>query len=68
MAARELEQEQAKQVACDAGDFDKAAAILHTQEQLEREHAQEIWAILSVLARDAFIGDLGELTGPTSAD
>ncbi len=62
LAARELEQEEAKQVACDAGDFEKAAVILHAQKHIELDHSQEIWALLSVLAGDALTAETINLT------
>ncbi len=55
LAEQELEKEAAKEIACNAGDFEKAAAILHAQKRLENEHSPEVWAILSVLARSALI-------------
>lgn len=62
LAVRELEQEEAMQAACAAGDFEKAATILPTQKELEDEHSQEIWALLSVLASDALTADTDEPT------
>ncbi len=55
LAAQELEKEAAKETAFIAGDFEKAAAILHAQMRLENEHSPEVWDILSVLARSALI-------------
>jgi hypothetical protein len=57
LAALELEFEEAKWTASQAGDFEKAAGLLHAQMRLELEHSQEIWTILSLLARDAAIED-----------
>jgi len=55
LAAQEFEKEDAKETACKVGDFEKAAAIHNAQQRLKNEHAQEVWAILSALARGALI-------------